>query len=287
MFTEQIRTGIPNVHIKIARQHTPSSHKLCNMHIHNEIELLFIKEGALKCSDGLNTYVASRGDIIFVNSRIPHITESVNEVDEFYIQFNTEDFTFSENTAYSKYLSRFINALGERMFLFKSGSALASELFEYASKCSEEYYSQRAAYSSFIKAYIYSILGVLYRNDIILDAESFFDPKTAEMLTPVLNYIEENYSLPITLDDLSNISNLNKYYFCRLFKKATNSTVTDFINFVRIYKAEKMLTSSNRSISDISFDVGFSSVSYFNRVFRKFVQLTPSQYRKVKYAPQT
>lgn len=286
MYTEQIRTSVPNTHIRIGLNQMDEAGTLSNLHIHNEIEILAVKKGAIECSDGISSRIISSGEAVFVNSRIPHETKCINSVDAIFLQFNTADFVFAENSSYSKYLSKFINSLGERMTIFKSNNPNTKELMSYVDRCLEEYDSKKTAYTSYIKSNIYGILGLLYRNGALIDAESFFDPKTTETLTPVLNYIDENYASPITLDDLSAVANLNKYYFCRLFKKSTNSTVTDFINFVRIYKAEKMLTSSTRSVSDISYEVGFSSVSYFNRIFRKFVQLTPSQYRKIKYVPQ-
>ena len=80
---------------------------------------------------------------------------------------------------------------------------------------------------------------------------------------------DSQYGVKYQLDDLSKLLNLNQSYFCRLFKQATNSTFIEYLNFVRVCKAEKLLFTTNKTVSEISMDVGFSSVSYFNRVFKK------------------
>ena len=77
--------------------------------------------------------------------------------------------------------------------------------------------------------------------------------------------------------------NFDPSYFCRIFKQATGATFTEYINFVRVCKAERMLARSDVSILDISEAVGFSSVSYFNRIFKKYKSCSPRFYRGAKY----
>ena len=102
-------------------------------------------------------------------------------------------------------------------------------------------------------------------------------------IMPVLEYIDKHYSEALTLPELSKILNINEYYFCRLFKKMVNTSFVQYLNFVRVCKAEKMLLSTDKSISEISYETGFSSVSYFNRTFKKYKLSTPGNYRKIKY----
>ena len=100
---------------------------------------------------------------------------------------------------------------------------------------------------------------------------------------PALKFIDTHYNEQISLESLSATTNMNPSYFCRVFKKATNSTFTEYLNFVRVIKSERLLTSNSGSVSDIALDVGFSSVSYFNRIFKRFKSLSPSEYRKIRY----
>ena len=79
------------------------------------------------------------------------------------------------------------------------------------------------------------------------------------------------------------MQNLNPSYFCRIFKRASGSGFIDYLNFVRICKSEKLLAAGTKSILDVSYDVGFSSVSYFNRIFKKYKNCTPTEYRRAQY----
>ena len=90
----------------------------------------------------------------------------------------------------------------------------------------------------------------------------------------------ENYKENISLDDVCEKSGMSSYYFCRLFKKASGSGFVDYLNFVRICKSEKLLAKSEKSILEVAYDVGFSSVSYYNRIFKRYKNCTPTEYRK-------
>ena len=78
-----------------------------------------------------------------------------------------------------------------------------------------------------------------------------------------------------------------KSHLCRLFKKAIGITVIDFINFVRIWNAENLLTSTDDKVLNISMDVGFSNISYFNRIFKKTTGMTPLAYKDIINANKT
>ena len=65
---------------------------------------------------------------------------------------------------------------------------------------------------------------------------------------------------------------------CKTFKKATGQTLVDYINFVRLQKARALLTAGDSNIAQVAFSCGFSSVQYFNRVFKNYYACTPSVY---------
>lgn len=99
----------------------------------------------------------------------------------------------------------------------------------------------------------------------------------------VKRYIEERYNEPITLEALAKVACLSKYHFCRRFKKETGMTCTRYINWVRIERAKKLLLDRSLTISNVSSDTGFNDLTYFERVFKEFVGISPSAYRK-RYA---
>ena len=74
--------------------------------------------------------------------------------------------------------------------------------------------------------------------------------------------------------------NFNEQYFCRLFKSIVGTSPINYINFVRVSKAEKLLKKET-SLLKVANDMGFSSLSYFNRVFKKYKHYSPGEYKKI------
>lgn len=96
----------------------------------------------------------------------------------------------------------------------------------------------------------------------------------------ILDYIEFNLNLPLTLKSISEKFNLSAPYISSQFKKEVGTTVIRYINQLRINDAIKLLDSSSMSIQDIAAYVGIPDYNYFTKVFKKEMGVTPSDYRK-------
>ncbi|MBR4099552.1 MAG: helix-turn-helix transcriptional regulator [Clostridia bacterium] len=105
-------------------------------------------------------------------------------------------------------------------------------------------------------------------------------PATIGFMSKAIKYINENISLDINIDKICSAINISKYYFCRQFKKHTGMTVMNYILKTRIVLAKNELKKTNLSITEISGKYGFSSTSYFCRVFKEEENCSPLQYRK-------
>lgn len=282
MLNEIVCASVPNLPVHIGFGASGRKGAKCSIHFHDEIELLKVKKGKMTCTVGGKTYEISAGEVVFINSCVPHFTTVLEDnTASVLLQINTGAFS---NDHISKYLSKFINSGDNQLVLFKSDSSNTKEVSKCIDIIKNEYEHKNDAYETYIKANIYHILAFLYRHKVLIDAENFFDYKIIDKVLPVLQYVDKNYQEPITLEKISLILNLNQQYFCRLFKKATNSTFMEYLNFVRICKAENLLSSTAKSIMEISLETGFSSVSYFNRTFKRFKNCSPTAYRKIKYA---
>lgn len=96
----------------------------------------------------------------------------------------------------------------------------------------------------------------------------------------ITSYIHTHYSESLSLNFLSSHFFINNYYLSHQFKEITGFTLTDYIHMTRIRNVQAMLLSTDTPITEISLQCGFSSFSQFNRVFRKLVGISPSEYRK-------
>lgn len=96
----------------------------------------------------------------------------------------------------------------------------------------------------------------------------------------ICDFLEKNYMQRITLDDLSNLTGLSKYYLLRSFTKQKGITPYSYLETIRIDKAKKLLEQGELPI-DVALQTGFTDQSHFSNFFKKFIGLTPKQYMNI------
>ncbi len=99
------------------------------------------------------------------------------------------------------------------------------------------------------------------------------------VITKAKAFIQDHQHEDISLGDVAKSVNTSTFYFCKMFKKVTGINFTNYLSRVRIEKAKNLLLNPNLRVSEIAFEVGFQSLTHFNRVFRKIVGQSPSEYR--------
>lgn len=96
----------------------------------------------------------------------------------------------------------------------------------------------------------------------------------------VLKYVENNYANKISIADIADVAGFSESHFMRYFKETMGTSFVDYLKDYRLTMAARLLQSSDSSVLSISGEVGFESLSYFNRAFKKHYGMTPLQYRK-------
>jgi len=101
-----------------------------------------------------------------------------------------------------------------------------------------------------------------------------------EIIKNALTYIHSNIEKKITLEKVATHIHISSNYLCYLFKEKTGFKFCDYINICRINVAKDFLNNSSRSLEIISFECGFNSQSHFSTTFKKYVGVSPNEYRK-------
>jgi len=99
------------------------------------------------------------------------------------------------------------------------------------------------------------------------------------VITKARQYIQENYSEHLSLGQVAAAVHTSIFYFCKLFRKVTGTTFTEFVSRTRVEKAKNLLLNPNLRISEIAYAIGFQSLTHFNRVFKSVVGESPTTYR--------
>ena len=92
-------------------------------------------------------------------------------------------------------------------------------------------------------------------------------------------YIHDHHAEELSLGQVAAAVHTSIFYFCKLFHKVTGTTFTEFVSRTRIERAKNLLLNPNLRISEIAYEVGFQSLTHFNRVFKKIVGESPTEYR--------
>ena len=268
--------GIPVNAYPAGTDCTEKGQILSNMHLHNEYEFLGIEEGTIKCVTPDKEFFADAGDLLFINTHTPHSTFDVKGgLKNNMVHF---DSPISTDSVF-RYVIRLSKVSDTPCFVFKNGEPITEAIKSNINNIIEECESRDAFWNDYVQANLLMIIAILRRNGIIID---YINKKSVELnkIRPVIEYINENYANDMSTADLSKILNFNESYFCRLFKNTIGASPLEYLNFVRICKAEHMLR-KGVSISDATYDTGFSSLSYFNRVFKKYNHYSPRDYKKI------
>lgn len=112
-------------------------------------------------------------------------------------------------------------------------------------------------------------------NQIMVQQENEISPAIQRAKDFIdLNYIEE-----ISLTQIAQVAHMSSFYFCKMFKKETGLNFTEYLSRVRVEKAKTMLLNRNKRVSEIAYDVGFQTLTHFNRTFKSILGVSPSEYR--------
>ena len=236
-------------------------------HSHAFTELFYVRDGRGEFLLEDKIYPISKDDLIIVNPHINHteISKGTPPLSYFTVGVEGVCFSFNDQKEYRIFNCRKKEA--DLLFYFNS-------LFQELDKQSEGYEK--------ICNYLLHIL-ILQLQRI---TDSPFELITAQHPSKecayIKRYLDSNYSENITLDHLSALSHLNKYYLSHEFTKYYGISPINYLSRKRIDMCKELLENTDYGISDIAHLVGFSSQSYLSQSFRKSCGMTAGTYRKLK-----
>ena len=236
-------------------------------HSHAFTELFYVRDGQGEFLLEDKIYPISKDDLIIVNPHINHteISKGTPPLSYFTVGVEGVCFSFNDQKEYRIFNCR--KKETDLLFYFNS-------LFQELDKQSEGYEK--------ICNYLLHIL-ILQLQRI---TDSPFELITAQHHSKecayIKRYLDSNYSENITLDHLSALSHLNKYYLSHEFTKYYGISPMNYLSRKRIDVCKELLENTDYGISDIAHLVGFSSQSYLSQSFRKSCGMTAGTYRKLK-----
>ncbi len=256
-------------------------------HYHKEMEILLMLKGTARCKVHNVLYELRQGDVLIIDTQDMHrIYDSSDNVlmldmyvdlgyfenlypDIEYMIFACED--------YSKASSLMLQEQQRKLSMLKHH--IAKTALSYFNEI-ENHELQLKSIDDLIFNLVNQFQGFFIEDYKFKADQSHPEDVDLARLYKIIKYIYLNYDKKITLDDLSQMLYLSPYYISHLIKNTSGLSFQNFLNYVRLEYAEKMLAESGLNLTEISRACGFSSLSYFNKCFRTWYDMTPSQYRQ-------
>lgn len=279
LLREEIDMPDKNFPIKIARYECTYVGSIAFVpHMHEELEFLYLISGELMVQCNSTELHAQGGDVVVINSGDLHRGVAVSKNPSWYCLI------VHPSLIHSSFLdacdTKYITPITQKMILFENILRSDSEVKDCILKIVQEHERKEPAFELSIKASIYKLLALLIRKHVqtvLSPAQYNLRLRNLERLKTVLQYIDDNYSNKITIDMLCKLTNLNRFYFCRLFKEITGKSPTEYVNYIRINKAEYLLKNTDINVTEAALNTGFNDLNYFSRLFRRYKNISPSQ----------
>lgn len=253
------------------------------IHYHEELEVIFVLDGTIKVKDGYYNYNLKKHDVLIINNRELHSISCTSEQNV--LLMLQIDLNF-----FRKYHSNLINP-----FFITDTSYNADKVNEPLEKLRT--LMIRIMVEALNKTEGYEDRTIKYTNDFIKELISDFqyfsmdDGKfinemknksnkiLAERVNRITNYIYENYYRKLTLKEIAEREHLSVYYLSHVIKEATGLSFQDFLSFIRVEESEVLILGTNKKISEIAVECGFSAPRYYVKYFTKWFNCHPEEYR--------
>lgn len=259
-------------------------------HWHDEIELIYIDEGSVEIYVENTSFIVPKGQAIFVNQNVLHSINIAPDINS--TKFRSLIFHPSFLFGYGRTLmaANFATPLIENHHMrskiftadFSNDFLLLNCLAEIFSIMNDK----KSGYELLCKALLCKTWYLL-----LISADTTL-PKYSKSkrivndevrIKNALLYIETHYAENISLEDIADSIHISKSECCRCFKRILHMSPFDYLLKFRIFSATKMIQRHDEQITSIGMlatSVGFSNISYFNKVFKKYLNMTPSEYRE-------
>ncbi len=260
-------------------------------HWHEEFEIDLVKDGTAEYTIGDEKVTVYEGQAIFINRNVLHSIHSVNNDNCIILSLLFHPhFLFSKED--SSLFTGYIKAVEEdpelKYMIFDKKDIRNRSVLSYLSDILDANFSQEFGYELVTKSSLCQIWLVLtkkikHRAEPVTKKERALSPDEIR-IKDAITYIEQHYFESITLDDIAASIHVSKSECCRCFKRAVSLTPFEYLMRYRILRAADKILQNDRemsSISELAASVGFNNTSYFNKLFKKYFNCTPTEYRKL------
>ena len=255
---------------------------------HHYFEIFYLSSGEALFRLGEQSFPMRTGDLIIVNSTHFHKVELPGKsrsgvVHGVLLYFLPEMFRAAGASREDvEYLEPFLQQDENFPHVIPAETRVPGQIYDLMRAAAAELPGRTARARLTVKTYLKMILiHLLNYYSAYRGTSSSFESKHRQIdrLDPLFRYLDEHYADPITLNDAARVVGMSKSHFIHFMKQVTGMSFVSYLNQFRVSKAQALMASTDKSLAEISYEVGFCDQSYFGQVFRKLLKTTPRDYR--------
>ncbi len=269
------------------------------IHSHLHMELIYVAEGSLSIKVGVSDYVLHAGEFTIINPFELHALYSTGEPNKTCILEISTDFydPCAEGTIFVSYYNLYRDAAGSD---FSKITDTMKKIFTLHLSAAEAQTADVPVFPSGVGDNNAEYEKILLRSlinyfELHFTSEYFLlsdhrentlrdNALQANRLKSILTYFYEHFPQKIQLQDVADVTFVNRYHISHLVKSGIGFTFSELLQHIRIEKAEIYLLGTDMPISRIVSELGFSSYRYFSQHFKNLFNMTPNEYRKKDHA---
>ena len=246
-------------------------------HWHMEYELMLILQGEFSLTVDGQSYLLTAGDTAFLTSGAVHggiPSDCIYECLVFDLNHLIANYGGLFRHKYAELFSSETQIHVLHTWDTPSGS-LITDLFRIVQ-------TRTIGYEFFTIGMLWQLLGQILQEHLytVSTPSARRSLQDSSQVKQVLNFIRKNYASQLSLADLAEVLQLSPEHFCRIFRSVIGKTPIDYLNYYRVECACELLCTSSDSITEIAYSCGFHDLSYFNRIFRRYKNVSPGRYRR-------
>ena len=250
------------------------------LHWHDELQFVAVLQGTALFHINDQKISVPKGDGIFINSGAMHMAQDNGGNDNcIYLCLNLTPQLVAPSDLYLKYVHPYITATNLPFLYIDGVLSWGAQILDAIRLIRKELVSQAPYYELNVASTLLSLWTLLIKNGYGLEHDTS-EMNRSRRMKDMLQWIHLNYADPVRLEDIARTGQLSRSETCRYFKQILRTTPMQYVMDYRIQKSIELLRLSDRSITEIAYDVGFNSTSYYINQFRKSMKKTPLRFRR-------